>query len=322
MRISLLDRSRTRTGESDADAVTATVERAVKADALGFHRFWASEHYAVPGVVGSAPTVLLSTIGARTRRIRFGSGGIMVPNHSPLVVAEQALLLEALYPGRVDLGLGGSLGFTPAVRRALGRTILREGEYASEVADVLSHLQGRSAFTVRPRVAPPPVFLLAVQDGLTLAAAHGLPAVIGGPLLNNAEAIDAYFHNFQRSETGSSPYLVLAVDVAIAETAERARDLALPEAWALADSRDVGEFRALQPVEHVRRLLAEERSAKKRTAVHNWMASAITGTAAEVRRSLTELLERTGASEILASVSTYDRDEVDRIDAVLASMQS
>lgn len=322
MRISLLDRSRTRAGESDADAVTTTVDRAARADALGFHRFWTAEHHAVPGIAGAAPTVLLAAIGARTKHIRLGTGGVMVPNHSPLVIAEQALLLESLYPGRIDLGLGGSLGFTPAIRRALGRTILREGEYESEVAKVRSYLESRAELTVRPRVVSPPVFLLAINDGLSLAAKFGLPAVIGGPLLGDSKAINAYFQNFRRNETGSAPYLVVSVGVAVAETAERARDLLLPEAWAYADSRDVGEFRALRPVEDVRRRLSEERSTKKRDAVRRWMDAAIADTPDRVRQSLADLLERTGASEILASVSTYDRDEVNRIDEALAAMQS
>ncbi|MEU1982216.1 MsnO8 family LLM class oxidoreductase [Nocardia sp. NPDC019395] len=322
MRISLLDRARTRSGETDSDAVMATVERAVHAENLGFHRFWTAEHHAVPGIAGAAPTLLLAAIGARTRGIRLGTGGIMVPNHSPLVIAEQALLLEALYPGRVDIGLGGSLGFTAPVRRALGRTVLRAGEYAADIEEIRSYLDGRADITVRPRVEPPPVFLLAGRNGLSLAAELGLPAVIGGPLIRDAERIDAYFRNFRPSPFTPDPYLMVSVDISVAATTEHARDLLLPEAWAYADSRDVGEFRALRPIEEVRRLVNSTGSTKKIDAVHAWMDTAVAGTPDQVANSLTDLLDRTGASEILASVSTYDRDDVSSIDEFLSSLRN
>ena len=105
----------------DAEALEATVARAVHAEQVGYDRFWVAEHHAVPGIASGTPAVLLAAIGARTHHIRIGSGGVMLPLHQPLVVAEQFLVLDALHPGRVDLGLGRSLGFTPPVRRALRR---------------------------------------------------------------------------------------------------------------------------------------------------------------------------------------------------------
>ncbi|GAA5051472.1 MsnO8 family LLM class oxidoreductase [Nocardia callitridis] len=322
MRVSLLDRARTRSGETDAEAVAGTVERAVRAERLGFDRFWTAEHHAVPGIASAAPTLLLAAIGARTDRIRLGTGGIMVPNHRPLVVAEQALLLESLYPGRVDIGLGGSLGFTAPVRRALGRTIVRDGAYAAEIAEILAYLDGRADITVRPRVDPPPVLLLAIQGGLTLAAELGLPVVIGGPLLRDKKRLDAYFQNFRPSSLVPDPYLIASVEVSVAETTERARDLLLPEAWAYADSRDVGEFRALRPVAHVRRMLSGASSSKKIEAVRAWTDAAVAGTAEAVADALAKIVERTGASEILASVSTFERADVEDTDEFLAALQS
>ncbi|MGO2112619.1 MAG: MsnO8 family LLM class oxidoreductase, partial [Pseudoclavibacter sp.] len=239
MRISLLDRSRTRAGESDAETVAATVERAVRADALGFHRFWTAEHHAVPGIASGSPTVLLAAIGSRTTRIRIGTGGVMVPNHSPIVIAEQAALLESLYPERIDLGLGASLGFTPVVRRALRRTTLGDGDVASDIAEVRSYLEGDAEVTIRPRTTPPPIFMLAITNGLALAAELGLPAVVGGPLLRNRGAIDAYFRDFRPRASRDTPSLIASVDVSIADTPERARELLLPEAWAFAHSREI-----------------------------------------------------------------------------------
>jgi luciferase family oxidoreductase group 1 len=322
MRVSLLDRSRTRRGESDADAVATTVERAVRADQLGFQRFWTAEHHGVPGIASAAPTVLLAAIGSRTRRIRLGTGGIMVPNHAPLVIAEQALLLEALYPGRIDVGLGGSLGFTAPIRRALGRTIVRGGEYAAEIETVRRYLHGEADITVRPSVAAPPLFLLAIKGGLPLAAQLGLPVVVGGPALRDTEAIEGYFRDFRPTPAVPAPSLLVSVDVSVADTSERARELLLPEAWAYASTREVGEFRALEPVDEVRRMLDATSSSKKLAAVQASVGAAISGTPGEVAGSLASLVERTGATEVLASVSTYDRDDVRRTDEFLASLQA
>ncbi|WP_062133944.1 MsnO8 family LLM class oxidoreductase [Demequina aestuarii] len=322
MRISLLDRSRTRVGESDADAVATTVERAVRADALGLHRFWTAEHHAVPGIASAAPTVLASMIAAGTRRIRVGTGGVMVPQHRPLVIAEQALLLEALHPGRIDLGLGGSLGFTPPIRRALGRMGITEGEYGAELEQVRDFLAGRGEITARPRVDPPPMYLLAVKGGLATAAQMGLPAVVGGPIVHDTDAIQAYFRSFRPSEQLSTPYLMVNLDVSVSDDPGHARDLLLPEAWAYADSRDVGEFGPLRPVEEVRRLIEVEPSRKKVSTVRSWASAGVAGSPDQVEAALVEVLARTGASEILANVSTYDREHTARTDEFLASLHA
>lgn len=319
MQISLLDRTRTRAGETDAQAVAATVERAVRADAMGFHRFWVAEHHSVPGIASPTPSILLAAIGARTRRIRLGTGGIMVPNHRPLVIAEQALLLEAMYPGRVDVGLGGSLGFIPAVREALGRRRIRDEEYRSEVAQVRELLYGKGAVRAMPQVAAPPVFLLAIRGGLTLAAQLGLPAVVGGSLLQNHEALDRYRATYQPSEAAPDPRVIANVDVMIAESSDRARELLLPEAWSLADSRDVGEFRPLLPVDQVQRLRSGA-DAKKQREISQQLRRGVSGTAAEVAAQLEQLLEDSGAEELLVSSSTYDRDAVAASDEALATL--
>ncbi|WP_114560444.1 LLM class flavin-dependent oxidoreductase, partial [Desertihabitans aurantiacus] len=164
-------------------------------------------------------------------------------------------------------------------------------------------------------------YLLAIAGGLRLAAERGLPAVAGGPLLDDAAALAAYARDFRPARADTSPNLVVSVEVVVADTAEQARELLLPEAWAFADSRDVGEFRPLRPVEEVHRLLAGARP-KKVEAVQGWMRSAVAGTPEQVRARLEELVERTGASEVLASVSAVDRADVARTDEVLASLRA
>src|SRR3954468_21909045 len=139
MRLSLLDRSRTRAGEPDAAALTGTVERAVHAERLGYDRIWVAEHHGVPGVAGAAPAVLLAAIAGGTSSIRLGSAGVMRRHHQPLVVAEQFGTLSAFAPGRVDLGLGRSPGFTPPVRRALRET---EHDFAPDLTQLRGYVTG------------------------------------------------------------------------------------------------------------------------------------------------------------------------------------
>src|SRR5699024_4909720 len=150
MRLSLLDRSRTRSGQPESAALGHSVQRALRAEQLGYERFWVAEHHAVPGIASGSPAVLLAAIGARTSRIRLGSGGVMLPNHRPLLVAEQFRMLAALFPDRIDLGLGRSLGFTEPVRRARGRLEADPVSFAREVEEVRGHLEDSMPVTARP----------------------------------------------------------------------------------------------------------------------------------------------------------------------------
>ncbi len=187
MKLSLLDRSRTRAGRPEAEGLTGSIERAVNAERLGYERFWVAEHHAVPGIASGSPPVLLAAIGARTNRIRLGSGGVMLPHHQPLVVAEQFLMLEALHPGRIDLGLGRSLGFTAPVREALRDH--GPDTFEDDLRDLRAYLDGDAAVTARPQ-APGrvPMYVLATGRGTVIAARLGLPVVIGGPILARAAA--------------------------------------------------------------------------------------------------------------------------------------
>jgi luciferase family oxidoreductase group 1 len=313
VRLSLLDRSRTRVGEPDASALEATVARAVHAEELGYDRFWVAEHHAVPGIASGVPAVLLAAIGARTSRIRLGSGGVMLPLHQPLVVAEQFLVLDALHPGRVDLGLGRSLGFTPPVRRALRRDHEDGDTFEDDLVELRGYLAGTSAVTARPATGRTvPMHVLATGRGLEVAARLGLPVVVGGPILSSPDlppALDGYRRTF-RPHLGSAPRVTVSLDVLVADDDATARELALPEAWAMAQSRQTGEFPPLEPVEAIREAAWPD---QVRRRVEESLSRAVTGTPASVRRRLEELASRTGADEVLASSSTYD------LDALLAS---
>lgn len=324
MRLSLLDRSRTRAGHPDAEGLTGSVERAVWAEELGYDRFWVAEHHAVPGIASGAPPVLMAAVGAATSRIRIGSGGIMLPHHQPLVVAEQLRMLEALHPGRVDVGLGRSSGFTAPVRAALRETPDAADRFADDVRELRDLLAGRGAVTVRPTGGPVPLYLLATGRGVVLAAELGLPVVVGGPALWSdtlPSALAAYRRDFRPSPDADAdadaPQVLVSLDVLVADDLATARELALPEAWAMAQSRRTGVFEPLESPEAIR---AQEWPEQVRRRVETSLEQAVAGDADTVRRTLEQLAERTGADELLASTSTWDRDALRAADAALRTL--
>jgi luciferase family oxidoreductase group 1 len=308
VKLSLLDRSRTRVGLADADALESTGARAGHAEQVGYERFWVAEHHGVPGIASGTPAVLLAAIGARTSRIRIGSGGVMLPLHQPLVVAEQFLVLDALHPGRVDLGLGRSLGFTAPVRRALRRDLDAADSFEGDLAELRGYLEGSADVTARPAPRQPvPMHVLATGRGLEVAARLGLAVVVGGPVLDSAELPDAlarYRQGF-RPHLGSTPRVTISLDVLVADDDATARELALPEAWAMAVSRRDGEFPPLEAVPAIREATP---SAQVQRRVEASLERAVAGSPETVRRRLERLVERTNPDELLSSASTFDRD--------------
>ncbi|MGW0711301.1 LLM class flavin-dependent oxidoreductase [Streptomyces sp. NPDC002643] len=309
VRFSVLDRSRVREGHDAAEALRDTVRLAQAVEELGYHRFWVAEHHGVPGVAGSAPTVLAAAVAAATRRIHVGTGGVMLPNHRPLVVAEQFGVLEALFPGRIDMGLGRSVGFTDGVRRALGRGKDDADDFAGQLDELLGWFRGTSPTGVHARppegLAVPP-FVLAMGEGAGVAARAGLPMVIGD--LRNREkmrrGIDRYRAEFRPSPWAEEPYVVISGTVAVAGTPESARRVLLPEAWAMAYSRTHGTFPPLSPAEEVERRVMSDR---ERGFYEGGLVGQVYGTEERVAYELESVVKETGAQEVLVTTSTYDR---------------
>lgn len=320
--LSVLDRSLTREGEHPGRALRETVRFARQAEALGFLRFWVSEHHAVPGIAGSAPTVLAAAVASATSRIRVGTGGVMLPNHQPLVVAEQFGVLESLHPGRIDMGLGRSVGFTDGVRKALRVGKDAAEDFGAQISELLGYFEGAGPVRARPaeglRVPP---FVLAVGSGAAVAAEHGLPLVIGASRdeQRTREAIRAYRAAFRPRtgagapgagasgavRDGAAPYVVVAVNAAAAETRTEAEGLQVPEAWSTALSRTRGTFTPLVPPQDV---LGRTMSPKERAAFDEARQTQLHGTPHEVAAALAGLVERTGADELLLTLNTYDPD--------------
>ncbi|GAA2881290.1 methylene-tetrahydromethanopterin reductase [Actinoplanes cyaneus] len=316
-RLSLLDRSRTRVGEPDAAALRGSVARAVDAERLGYHRFWVAEHHGVPGIAGAAPAVLLAAVAGATTTVRLGSAGVMLPHHQPLVVAEQFATLSAFAPGRIDLGLGRSPGFTAPVRRALRQT---DRDFAADLAELRDFLTGAAEISLHPEpdrsIA---MYVLATGSGLPIAAELGLPVIVGGPLLREGgeRALADYRRAFRPSPQQPEPWVAISLDVLVADTDAEAAELLLPEAWAMARSRTTGVFPPLEPVATAR---SAARTAREQWYVEETVAAAVTGSPARVRSRLTELIDRTGAAELVAAGSTFDRDALRASDAALAAM--
>lgn len=310
--LSILDRSRTREGENAGQALRDTMRLAQEAEALGYHRLWVAEHHGVPGVAGSAPTVLAAAVAAATTRIRVGTGGVMLPNHQPMVVAEHFGVLESLFPGRIDMGLGRSVGFTDGVRRALGRDKADAERFAEQLDELLGWFTGEQ--TAHPRVhARPaeglrvPPFVLATGDGTRIAAAAGLPLVVGdlrGRTRLRA-SVEEYRATFRPSAWAAEPYVIVAGTVVVADSDAEARRLLAPEAWSMATARTQGDFAPLLPPERIESL---EMTEKQRGLYEAGLLGHVYGTEARVAEALERVVAETGAQELLVTTSTYDRD--------------
>ncbi|MFE7749612.1 MsnO8 family LLM class oxidoreductase [Streptomyces sp. NPDC057428] len=311
-RISVLDRSRTREGYDGPQALRDTVALARTAEALGYHRFWVSEHHSVPGVAGSAPTVLAAAVAAATASIRVGTGGVMLPNHQPLVVAEQFGVLASLFPGRIDMGLGRSVGFTDGIRRALGRDKEDARAFGGQLAELLGWMDGTQRIHPQVHAHPAaglrvPPYVLAIGEGAEIAAAAGLPLVVGDLRRRDRlmQAIEGYRSGFRPSAWSPEPHVIVSGTVAVAGTHEEARRLLVPEAWSMALARTRGAFPPLSPAERIEGLAMTE---KERGLFEDGLRGHLAGTEETVAADLELVIKETGADELLVTTSTYDRE--------------
>jgi luciferase family oxidoreductase group 1 len=308
--ISVLDLVGMRPGEPAGSAIARSVELAKHVEKLGYRRYWLAEHHSIAGLACSATTILIGHIAAGTETIRVGSGGVMLPNHAPLVIAEEFGTLEALYPGRIDLGLGRAPGGDFATMRALRRDNRQIGEEFPALLQELQTYLGPERPQQVVKAIPGqgsqvPITLLgsglfsaqlAARLGLPFAfAAHFAPAQI-------FRATELYRREFRASETLREPYLMVAVQVIVAETDAAARRLfTTPQQRFLQLLRN-GPVELLPPVDSMEPLWEEW----EKTAVEDKLASAIVGSDATVRAGLERLAAETGATEVIAVTDTYD----------------
>ena len=312
--LSVLELATVGSGQTTADALAATRAVARAADRLGYTRLWVAEHHNMPAVASTNPPVLIAHLAAVTERIRVGSGGVMLPNHAPLVVAEQFALLEALHPGRIDLGIGRAPGTDPRTAIALRRdpAALSAEDFPQHLLDLLGLLGDQRVegglvehFTATPAPASSPSVLLLGSSGFSaqLAGALGLPFAyahhFGGPHV--VEAVSLYRQSFRPSPVLQQPYTIVTANALAAETAEDARRLALPGQL----MRLAIRTNRLRPVPSVDQALADP----ERSAAEAMPSNAIVGTPETVAADLRELAGRTSADELMLSASTYGAAE-------------
>jgi luciferase family oxidoreductase group 1 len=247
LRLSVLDLVPVRSDQTTADALAATLALARAADELGYHRYWLAEHHNMPAVAATNPPVLIGMVASATSHIRVGSGGVMLPNHAPLVVAEQFALLEAAHPGRIDLGIGRAPGTDPvtsfALRHGAGgvsdEAVSRFPEYVDNVVAMMEpggvglSVAGRThALRATPAArSVPTIWLLGSSDySARLAAEKGMPYVFAHHFSGSgtAEALELYRSSFRPSPELAEPRTFLTVNAVVADSVEEAERLALP----------------------------------------------------------------------------------------------
>ena len=310
--LSVLDIAPVGTGVSPSSVVRDTVELARLAERLGYVRYWFAEHHGMPSIASSAPEVLIAHVAAFTERIRVGSGGIMLPNHSPLAVAEAFHTLEALHPGRIDLGLGRAPGTDPATSRAL-RPFDAE-LFPQQLDELLSLSRGnfpeghpfRGVRVVPTDVTLPPVWLLGSSGasarlagmlGAGYAFASHFSPTPPGP------AIAAYRESFRPSEHFARPHMILALSVVCAETREQAEHHAasMDLVWVRLQRGELG------PLPTPEEALAYPYTPQERAVAERQRALALVGSPAEVREGLERLAASTGADEVMVSTNVHSR---------------
>jgi luciferase family oxidoreductase group 1 len=309
--LSVLDLVGVRPGEGAGSAIARSVETARYVEQLGYKRFWLAEHHSIAGLACSATSVLIAHVANATKSIRVGSGGVMLPNHAPLVVAEQFGTLETLFPGRIDLGLGRAPGSDAATMRALRRDL---GESADRFPELLQELQaylgppvpGQRVFAYPGQNTNVPITLLGSSDfSGRLAGLLGLPFAFASHFAPEylLYALHLYRETFRPSTTLSEPYAMAGVQVIVADTdAEAQRLLTTPQQRFLALIRNQ-PVELKPPVDSMDGLW----SAAEKQAVEARLGCAIVGSPETVAEKLERFLEMTGVQEILAVTDTYQQ---------------
>ena len=313
--LSVLDLVPVRTGQTSAEAISSSLDLAATADRLGYRRYWFAEHHNMPAVASTTPPVLIAAAAMRTTQIRLGSGGVMLPNHAPLIVAEQFAALEAIAPGRIDLGLGRAPGSDPVITQLLrgSGTTSDVEQFPRNVQDIAALISGEGAtvrftsggeYTVHATPAAtgsPEVWLLGSSDySAQLAASHGLPYVFANHFSGQGleRALDLYRTGYQPSEEHPEPRTFLTVNVVAAPTQEEAEARALPQLRMMSRLRLNKPLIALETVEEA---LAAESDAATDQVVEAARSRRFVGTGESVAAEVRAFAEKYGVDEVMLS---------------------
>ncbi|RAV11976.1 LLM class flavin-dependent oxidoreductase [Mycolicibacterium sp. GF69] len=314
MRLSVLDLVPVRTDQSTSDALAASTQLAQTADRLGYTRYWVAEHHNMPSVAATSPPVLIAHLAAHTEHLRLGSGGVMLPNHAPLAVAEQFALLEAAHPGRIDLGIGRAPGSDPvtsmALRGAAGRDDRDIGAFPDYLDDVVALMSASGVRVPIPNqryilkatpaaVTEPKLWLLgSSMYSAHLAAAKGLPYVFAHHFSGQgtAEALEAYRSEFRPSDLAPEPVTFLTVNAVVAETSDEAAALALPNLQMMARLR-TGQ--PLGPLDLVEDAEQQELAPQVQRIAEAAFGRAVVGAPSEAASQVRALADKFGVDEVM-----------------------
>lgn len=308
-RYSLLDLSPIGEGQSVSDAISTTVKLAQLAENAGYHRFWLAEHHNMPGIASAATAVLIGHVASATSRIRVGAGGVMLPNHAPLMVAEQFGTLETLYPGRIDLGLGRAPGTDPSTARALRRHLPKEDSFPGDVQELIGYLgaphPGAMVRAIPGEGTGVPIWILGSSlYGAQLAAQFGLPFAFAShfaPAMLD-EAITLYRASFRPSEHLSEPYVIVAAGVCIADSDAEAEYLRSSHLLGFARLRRGTPGKLPRPVGDV----SSEIPKAVLSQVNAALAISATGAPDRARTQLESILDRYQPDELMVTGMIHD----------------
>ncbi len=300
--ISILDLAQIGTGGSAADSFRASVAIARLAERSGYHRVWYAEHHNMSTIASSATSVLIAHVAAHTQRIRLGAGGVMLPNHSPLVIAEQFGTLETLHPGRIDLGLGRAPGSDQTTMRALRRDPMSADAFPRDVRELQGYFSGQSLIAgvdaVPGKGTHVPLYILGSSlFGAKLAAAFGLPYAFASHFAPQSltDAVALYRREFQPSAQLTEPWVIAGVNVVAASTTEEAQAL-LRESQRLRVSQLVGRGRTFTEAEAD--AVLDSSSGQQIKQMSHYSA---VGTPGEVRDYLDDFVVHAGADELMVA---------------------
>ena len=306
---SILDLSPILEGSTAAQSFRNSLDLAQHGEQLGYNRYWLAEHHGMPGIASAATSVLIAHIAAGTKTIRVGAGGIMLPNHSPLVIAEQFGTLESLHPGRIDLGLGRAPGSDQITARALRRNLASDSdEFPRDVLELLDYFSDQPQQPVR---AVPgtglnvPVWILGSSlFGAQLAAALGLPYAFASHFApaQMMQAIQVYRSNFQPSERLPKPYVMLGFSVFAADTDEEARFLATSTQQSFVNLRSGRPIPLPPPMGDY----LEQIGPAAQALLDQILSCSAVGSPQTVAQQLTAFIARTGADELMITSQIFD----------------
>jgi len=322
--LSVLDLAPVPEGGDAGHALRNALDLARHAEALGYARYWMAEHHNMPGIASAATAVALAHVAAGTRRIRVGAGGIMLPNHAPLIIAEQFGTLAALHPGRIDLGLGRAPGTDQIAALAMRRTLAGDADqFPQDVVELLSYFRpatpGQALQAVPGAGAEVEVWILGSSTfGAQLAAALGLPYAFASHFApaQMAEAVSLYRERFRPSERLSAPHVMLGVNVFAAETDAEARRLFSSLRQAFVNLRRGRPGKLPPPVDD----LDADLDPYARAMLARSLACSVVGGPETVRRGLQEFAASTGADELMATAQIFDHAARRRSFEILADV--